>query len=159
VAWRLFIVGLGLGPSQSLFSMVAQNSAPPGQLGVVTSASQFFRQIGSTVGVAVFGALLTSLLAGQMARHGQAGGGLAQLQALALGGDGGALVGAGASPVDPLVKAAFSSAMTGLFAAAFIVVLLGLIAVIAIPNVPLRKAHLHVEPVAEPGEGTDGVEA
>ena len=158
VAWRMFVCGLGLGPAQSLFSMVAQNSAPPGQLGVVTSASQFFRQIGSTVGVAVFGALLTGLLAGQMARHGQAGGGLAQLQALALGGEGGALVGAGAAPVDPLVKAAFSSAMTGLFAAAFIVVLLGLIAVIAIPNVPLRKAH-EPEPVAEPGEGTDGVEA
>ena len=49
--------------------------------------------------------------------------------------------------------------MTGLFAFAFVIVLLGLIAVIAIPNVPLRKTHLHPEPVAEPGEGTDGAVA
>jgi hypothetical protein len=38
-----------------------------------------------------------------------------------------------------------------------IIVLLALWAVIAIPNIPLRKAHMHVEPVAEPGEGADGV--
>jgi hypothetical protein len=35
VAWRMFVAGLGLGPAQSLFSTVAQNSAPEGQLGVV----------------------------------------------------------------------------------------------------------------------------
>lgn len=158
VSWRLFIIGLGLGPSQSLFSMVAQNSAPPGQIGVVTSASQFFRQIGSTVGVAVFGALLTARLAGEIAGHGPAGAheGLAQLQALALGGKG---VGAGAARVDPVVRAAFSAAMNSVFLAALIIVLLGLCAVIAIPHISLRRTHLHVEPVAEPGEGTDDVEA
>jgi EmrB/QacA subfamily drug resistance transporter len=161
VAWRLFVVGLGLGPSQSLFSMVAQNSAPPGQLGVVTSASQFFRQIGSTVGVAVFGALLTTLLSAQMAHHGQVGAhtGLAQLQALALGGSGAGSIGAGSTHVDPVVKAAFSVAMSGMFAVALASVLLGLLAILAIPNIPLSKVHLHVEPVAEPGEGTDDVEA
>ena len=162
VAWRMFILGLGLGPSQGLFSMVAQNSAPPGQLGVVTSASQFFRQIGSTVGVAAFGALLTALLAQHVASHaGTAGGtGLAQLQSLALGGEGASgAIGAGHVQVDPLVRAAFTSAMTGVFVFGLITVVLSLIAVIAIPNIPLRKAHAHAEPVAEPGEGTDGVEA
>jgi len=158
VSWRLFIIGLGLGPSQSLFSMVAQNSASPGQIGVVTSASQFFRQIGSTMGVAVFGALLTARLASEIARHGQPGAheGLGQLQALALGGKS---VGAGAVHVDPVVRAAFSAAMNSVFLAALVIVLLGLCAVIAIPHIPLRRTHLHAEPVAEPGEGTDDVEA
>ena len=158
VSWRLFIIGLGLGPSQSLFSMVAQNSASPGQIGVVTSASQFFRQIGSTMGVAVFGALLTARLASEIARHGQPGAheGLGQLQALALGGKS---VGAGAVHVDPVVRAAFSAAMNSVFLAALFIVLLGLCAVIAIPHIPLRRTHLHAEPVAEPGEGTDDVEA
>jgi EmrB/QacA subfamily drug resistance transporter len=157
VAWRMFVIGLGLGPAQSLFSTVAQNSAPAGQMGVVTSASQFFRQIGSTVGAALFGALLTARLAGEMvARHaGGTGAGLAQLRELALEHEGG--VGAKAAVVDPVVKAAFSSSMTTLFEAALVVVALGLLAILAIPNIPLKKHHVHAEPVAEPGEGSDGV--
>ncbi len=160
VAWRMFVIGLGLGPAQSLFSTVAQNSAPEGQMGVVTSASQFFRQIGSTVGTALFGALLTARLAGEMTAHGEGGtgAGLAQLQALALNREGPA-VGAAQTVVDPVVKAAFASSMTTLFEAALVVVVLGLAAIMLIPNVPLRGRTVHPEPVAEPGEGTAGVEA
>ncbi|MGD2132689.1 MAG: MDR family MFS transporter, partial [Maricaulaceae bacterium] len=33
VNWRLVVVGIGLGPSQSLFTIIVQNSAPPKQLG------------------------------------------------------------------------------------------------------------------------------
>src|SRR5690606_21329278 len=43
VGWRLFIVGVGLGPSQSLFTLVAQNAAPMRQVGSATSTSQFCR--------------------------------------------------------------------------------------------------------------------
>lgn len=159
VAWRMFIVGLGLGPAQSLFSTVAQNSAPEGQLGVVTSASQFFRQIGSTVGTALCGALLTARLTAEMGARGQTGAstGLAQLQALALSHEG--AVGAAQAVVDPVVRAAFSASMSTVFLAALVVVGLGLAAILAIPDVTLRKHHVHVEPVAEPGEGTDGVQA
>jgi EmrB/QacA subfamily drug resistance transporter len=157
VAWRMFVVGLGLGPAQSLFSTVAQNSAPEGQMGVVTSASQFFRQIGSTVGTALFGALLTARLASEMTARGEGGArsGLAQLQTLAFNHEG--PVGAASVAVDPIVKAAFGMAMSQVFMAALVVVALGLLAILAIPNVPLRKHHVHAEPVAEPGEGTDGV--
>jgi EmrB/QacA subfamily drug resistance transporter len=157
VAWRMFVVGLGLGPAQSLFSTVAQNSAPDGQLGVVTSASQFFRQIGSTVGTALCGALLTARLAGELAARGAGGNesGLAQLQSMAFSHAG--PVGAVRVAVDPIVKAAFSAAMSQVFLAALVVVALGLLAILAIPNVPLRQHHIHAEPVAEPGEGTDGV--
>ncbi len=59
LAWRMVVVGIGLGPAQSLFTLAIQNAVPMSQLGVATSASQFFRQIGSTIGLAVFGALLT----------------------------------------------------------------------------------------------------
>jgi MFS family permease len=57
--WRMLLVGLGLGPVQSLYSLAAQNAAPMNQLGIATSGSQFFRQIGSTVGIAIFGTVLT----------------------------------------------------------------------------------------------------
>jgi EmrB/QacA subfamily drug resistance transporter len=57
--WRMLLVGLGLGPAQSLYSLAAQNAAPVQQMGIATSSSQFFRQIGSTVGIAIFGTVLT----------------------------------------------------------------------------------------------------
>ncbi len=56
------ILGMGLGPLQSLYSVAIQNAVPMNRIGVVTSANQFFRQIGSTVGVAIFGTLLTNNL-------------------------------------------------------------------------------------------------
>jgi EmrB/QacA subfamily drug resistance transporter len=64
--WRLLIVGLGLGPVQSLYSLAAQNAAPLNQIGIATSNSQFFRQIGSTVGIAIFGTVLTHNLAQEL---------------------------------------------------------------------------------------------
>src|SRR3990167_7970094 len=69
LAWRLLIFGIGLGPGQSLFSLAVQNAVPFHQLGVATSSGQFVRQIGSTMGVALFGALLTSGLATELAKH------------------------------------------------------------------------------------------
>ncbi|HEY9854196.1 MAG TPA: MDR family MFS transporter, partial [Stenomitos sp.] len=95
LAWRLFVVGLGLGPSQSLYNLAVQNAVPVTQLGIATSASQFFRQIGSTIGVAIFGTLLTHNLAVEMPKHLPAMPGMAQhefnLSELRVGGSGGDL--------------------------------------------------------------------
>ncbi len=59
LGWRMVIVGVGLGPAQSQFTLAIQNAVPFARMGVATSASQFFRQIGSVIGLAVFGTLLT----------------------------------------------------------------------------------------------------
>lgn len=59
LGWRMVVMGVGLGPAQSLFTLAIQNAVPFSEMGVATSASQFFRQIGSTIGLAVFGTLLT----------------------------------------------------------------------------------------------------
>jgi hypothetical protein len=69
LAWRLLITGVGLGPAQTLFSLVIQNSAPPTEIGVATSTGQFSRQMGATVGVAVFGTFLTHGLTEELPRH------------------------------------------------------------------------------------------
>lgn len=69
LAWRLALTGLGMGPAQHLFSLVIQNAAPANQVGVATSMSQFSRQIGSTVGVALFGAFLTHALTTELPEH------------------------------------------------------------------------------------------
>lgn len=69
LAWRLILTGLGMGPAQTLFSLVIQNAAPANQIGVATSMSQFSKQIGSTVGVALFGTFLMHGLTAELPRQ------------------------------------------------------------------------------------------
>lgn len=69
LAWRMGVVGLGLGPSQSLTNLVVQSAVAPKYLGVATSSTQFFRQIGSTVGIALFGTFLTLNLVQVLPQH------------------------------------------------------------------------------------------
>lgn len=69
LAWRLALTGLGLGPAQTLFSLVIQNAAPQQYVGVATSMSQFSRQMGATVGVALFGAFLMRGLTDELPKH------------------------------------------------------------------------------------------
>jgi EmrB/QacA subfamily drug resistance transporter len=69
LAWRLALTGVGLGPAQTLFSLVIQNSAPPTEIGVATSMGQFSRQMGATVGVAIFGTFLIQGLTEELPKH------------------------------------------------------------------------------------------
>ena len=154
VAWRVFIMGLGLGPAQGLFAMAVQNAVPINRLGVATSSSQFFRQIGSTVGVAVFGAVMTHALAAEGAKAGGKAGPITldQLQAIALAQTQHGL-GSAHVTVDPALKAAFSAAIVDLFWVGGAIGALGLLAILMIPELPMRRT-MHAEPVAEPGEGS-----
>src|SRR6266567_86329 len=63
VVRNMMIVGLGMGPTMPVFTLAAQNAVKMSQLGVVTSLTQFARSIGSTLGVAIFGSLLTNRFA------------------------------------------------------------------------------------------------
>jgi hypothetical protein len=150
---RIFILGLGLGPAQSLFPLVVQNAVPRDQLGVATSSNQFFRQIGATVGVAIFGAIMTQALSGEMSKLSHGGGRLTldQLQKMAISH---AAAGAHAARlvVDPLVRLGFSRAMIDLLWVGVAIGVLGLVMILFIPVIPL-KTHAQPEPVAEPGEG------
>jgi EmrB/QacA subfamily drug resistance transporter len=56
----MVILGIGFGMVLPTMSLVVQNAVPYQYLGVATSSSQFFRQIGTVLGTAVFGALLAS---------------------------------------------------------------------------------------------------
>ena len=67
--WRMFLVGLGLGPSQSLFTLAIQSGVSVRDLAVATSSSQFFRQIGSTIGAAIFGTMLMNNLHTEMPKY------------------------------------------------------------------------------------------
>ena len=66
VTLYMVLCGLGLGPSFPLYTLAIQNAVPVTELGQATSASQFFRQIGGTVGAALMGAVLTAGLAASL---------------------------------------------------------------------------------------------
>lgn len=55
---NLLALGIGLGPAQGMFTLAIQSAVGHARVGVATASAQFCRQIGATVGVALFGALL-----------------------------------------------------------------------------------------------------
>jgi len=51
----MFLAGLGIGPTLSVFTIVVQNAVPFKFLGAATSNLTFFRQVGGSVGLALVG--------------------------------------------------------------------------------------------------------
>ncbi|WP_216894140.1 MDR family MFS transporter [Nocardia alni] len=58
----MLITGLGLGNLMQPLTLALQNALPPKDMGVSTSSATFFRQIGGTLGVAVFLSILFAQL-------------------------------------------------------------------------------------------------
>jgi EmrB/QacA subfamily drug resistance transporter len=61
-----FALGCGLGLIMQNVVLAAQNAVPATQIGTATSTNNYFREVGATLGVAVFGTLFTSRLAGNL---------------------------------------------------------------------------------------------
>jgi len=112
---------------------------PVDRIGVVTSASQFFRQIGSTVGVAIFGTLLTNNLNSKLT----AWAGSVGLPALDLsklrGQSVEAQVHAGAMNLPEPIRILISDSVTHVFLLSLIVVTIALVSTAMIPELPLRQ--------------------
>jgi len=58
VVFGMILTGLGMGFLQPVYTVAVQNVAPRAQMGAATASTIFFRAIGSTVGVALFGSVL-----------------------------------------------------------------------------------------------------
>ena len=56
----ILFLGMGLGIVMPVINLAVQNEFSQRELGVATSSNQLFRSLGSTIGVALFGAMLTS---------------------------------------------------------------------------------------------------
>jgi hypothetical protein len=140
LSWRMAVLGLGLGPGQSLFGLAIQNALPARDLGVATSSNQFFRQIGSTIGVALFGAFLTNRLDGSLGKF-MPGVNLGTLQGM---GSRAAAHGGAAHAVPGFIRDLIVTAITDTFTAGLYVVALAGLVVLLIPEIPLRET-LNVE--------------
>ena len=123
----MVVCGIGLGLTMQLMVLATQNSVPVADLGVATASVNFFRSIGGSVGVALFGALFNSRLV--------------------------ARIGEGTEPLRPeevqaLPDAArtayigdFADALTGTFLYAVPLLVLATMLAIALREVPLRTTN------------------
>ena len=179
----MFVAGVGIGPTLSVFTIVVQNAVPFNQLGVATSNLTFFRQIGGSIGLAitgtVFGTRLLEEIPVQLTSAGLppqavaqfAGAGTAALDNLVgVGGAGGigaqilALVPeAFRATVEPLIPAivggihqAFSIAVSSAFQIGVVTTVLAFVAALAVQEIPLRKTMGEAAPVVAPGTSESG---
>ena len=63
VGGMFFVLGAGLGLIMQNVVLAAQNAVAAEQIGTATSTNNYFREVGATLGVAIFGTLFTSRLA------------------------------------------------------------------------------------------------
>ncbi len=150
VTWRMIVLGLGLGPAMPLLNLAVQNAVPHEKVGVATAGRQFFLQIGSAVGTAIFGVVLSSVMTAEFARS--AGPILARVPAQARAAvdlehlrSGTAAL---ASATDPalaqlreLVRTAFAASVTRIYAYATVLLVVALLVALALPEIPLRTSN------------------
>ncbi|WP_405589423.1 MFS transporter [Streptomyces sp. NBC_01190] len=69
LAYSLYmaVLGLGMGMILPVLVLAVQNSVRPADIGSATSANNYFRQIGGSIGAAVFGTLFANRLAKRLA--------------------------------------------------------------------------------------------
>jgi EmrB/QacA subfamily drug resistance transporter len=68
-ALYMLVLGMGIGGVMQVLVIIVQNAVPHNELGVATSGATFFRSIGGSFGTAIFGAIFSNVLVGNLAKH------------------------------------------------------------------------------------------
>ncbi|QCB49539.1 MFS transporter [Rhodococcus sp. PAMC28707] len=141
------IVGLGTGMLMQNLVLAVQNTVSVHDVGAASSTVAFFRTFGGAIGVSVLGSLLATRVAEKSAT------GLAQLGVDTSGGSGGSSLDLDAlpPPVALVIRTAYGDATGRIFLVAGFVAIITLIAVLLIPNRPLRQT-IDIAQAPEPGE-------
>ena len=140
------LLGFGAGLSQQVVILIAQNAAPHRDLGAASSGVFATRMLGTAAGMAVFGSVVSSRFAEEVARRVPDGrvpafGDLVRPEVLATLPE----------PVRDGVAEAFAAAFSDLFLTALPVLAVGLAAALLLPDVPLKPRG----PQAPPREAED----
>ncbi|UOQ60684.1 MFS transporter [Leucobacter rhizosphaerae] len=64
----LFFFGAGLGLIMQIIVLVVQNAVPATEVGTATSTNNYFREVGASLGVAIFGVMFTNRLSENLLR-------------------------------------------------------------------------------------------
>ncbi|MDO8567491.1 MAG: MDR family MFS transporter [Dehalococcoidales bacterium] len=165
--FNVILVGIGLGITLPLYTIIVQNAVPYNILGAATASVPFFRSLGGTAGLAIFGSIVTNRFASQfmadlpaatkavipqgllssVTQNAQA---LVspeaqnQLQAAfnQIGPQGAALY----QQTLHLLRQALAAGLSEVFLIAAIITLLTFVINLFLKEIPLRKAHVMAEP-------------
>lgn len=163
---NLVTTGLGLGTALPLLTIVVQNAVSYQVMGMATSAVQFFRQIGATLGLAVLGSIMASQFSRELLGNvpAELNGVLpSDLSALAenpealmnpealeaIGSQFGQLGPGAVEAITQLLRQSLSSAIGHVFFIAFFGVLLAAITMLFLKEIPLKRSYK----ADKPGEG------
>jgi EmrB/QacA subfamily drug resistance transporter len=164
VVRNMVVMGLGLGVAMSAFTVIVQNQYPSHRLGEVTAGLQFFRSIGSTVGLAVFGTILNNQFAAAMKQKYNGSAALDNPQVLlspAASAKIHTMFSKAGAQGDQLfhsfmnaVRLSLATAISDLFLLSAIVGVIALVVVLFLREDPLRKTH-----AIDPESGEEDSEA
>ncbi|GLW11859.1 MFS transporter [Microtetraspora sp. NBRC 13810] len=151
----LAVLGAGLGASMQVLILAAQNSVTRPDMAATTSGVAFFRSLGGAVGVAAFGAILTSRLTAELtallsAARIPLAGGVPDLGAPDV-------IRALPAPLLAVILEAFTRALHMVFLVGVPIAVLGAIAALLLKELPLRSAA--PSPVPPPGSPGQAAEA
>jgi EmrB/QacA subfamily drug resistance transporter len=156
LAISMLLIGWGLGASMQPLVIAVQNAVDFKDMGIATGANTFFRSLGSVVGTAVFGAILTEKLNDHLAEqfvalakaHPEAVAGFEPSQMAAFSNSTEAL-----ATLPPVVQTAVLQAFVDTFHNVFFfaapVTLLAFLFALAIPEVALRSGEEHAQARAD----------
>jgi hypothetical protein len=133
----LLVLGLGIGLFLQVMVLIVQNSAARSDLGAATSSVNFARQIGSSIGVALVGALFIHRLDGQLAAHLPASGAghLSAAQVTSITPQGLAHL---AAPVRHVIASAFAQALPPIYAYLIPLLAAAFLLALILKEIPLR---------------------
>lgn len=136
----LFLLGCGIGLGQQLLVLLVQNEYSVKEVGTATSANNFFREIGGTIGTTVVGSLFTSGLVANLQTYSAPAGGM---QALGIDASSitPALVRSLGETAKTIVANAYNDALTPIFAGMAVALAAGLVLVALIKEKPLKSTN------------------
>ena len=137
ISFWMILLGLGLGLIMPVTTLAVQNSVQRLEMGTATSAVTFFRSIGSSLGAAIFGAILINRLSHHLATAMPSGGHISTTI------NSQTLNNLGSLPPATLhvVLNAFAQAFGDVFLYAIPFTVLAFIIALFLRDVPLRTSH------------------
>jgi EmrB/QacA subfamily drug resistance transporter len=142
----IFVIGLGIGLTMQVLTLVVQNTASYSDLGTSTSAVTFFRTLGMSFGASVMGTLYANKLGSELPQA---------IMAAKLTDPAAATTPTGLHALPEAQRApiihAYADALHGVFLWVVPVAILALVLAVFLPQVPMREAAK--ESASGPSEG------
>ena len=149
VAMGTLLFGAGLGLTMQTILTAVQNAVDLRDMGTATASTTFFRQLGGSIGAAIFGSVLASRLAAHLAEGASTLGGASVINGINVNNI--QAIRELTGPVRDLVLSALTYALNDVFLTGVPFAAVSLVVALFLPEVPLATRH-HGPSVRTPTE-------